>query len=37
VCPDVPGVEPLLQQYHMPYARAIRPFTPVSTVAGHSH
>ena len=37
VCPDVPGVEPLLQQHHMPYARAIRPFTPVSTVAGHSH
>jgi urease accessory protein len=37
VCPDVPGVELLLQQHHMPYARALRPFTPAATVAGHSH
>ncbi len=37
VCPDVPGVEPLLQQHHMPYARATRPFTPAAAVAGHAH
>jgi urease accessory protein len=37
VCPDVPGVEALLQQHQMPYARALRPFTPAATVAGHSH
>jgi urease accessory protein len=37
VCPDVPGVEQLLQQHHMPYARATRPFTPAATVAGHQH
>ena len=37
VCPDVPGVEPLLQQHHMPYSRSMRPFTPVTTVGGHSH
>ena len=37
VCPDVPGVEPLLQQHGMPYVRATRPFTPAATVAGHQH
>ena len=37
LCPDAPGVEALLQQHHMPYARAMRPFTPAATVAGHSH
>jgi len=37
VCPDAPGVERLLQQHHMPYTRAMRPFTPAATVAGHSH
>lgn len=37
VCPEAPGVEQLLQQHHMPYARAMRPFTPETTVAGHSH
>jgi urease accessory protein UreE len=37
VCPDVPGVEQLLQQHRMPYARATMPFTPVATVAGHQH
>ena len=37
VCPDVPGVEQLLQQHHMPYTRAMRPFTPAATVAGHAH
>lgn len=37
VCPDVAGIEQLLQQHHMPYARATRPFTPAATLAGHSH
>ena len=37
VCPDVPGVEQLLEQHHMPYARASLPFTPAATVAGHAH
>jgi urease accessory protein UreE len=37
VCPDVPGVAPLLQQHRMPYTRATRPFTPAATVAGHAH
>jgi urease accessory protein len=37
VCPDVPGVEQLLQQHHMSYARATLPFTPAATVAGHQH
>jgi len=37
VCPDVPGVEQLLQQHHMPYVRATRPFTPAAMVAGHQH
>jgi urease accessory protein len=36
VCPDLPGVEQLLQQQHIPYARATLPFTP-ATVAGHHH
>jgi urease accessory protein len=35
VCPEVPGVEPLLRQHHMPYARGTMPFTPAATVAGH--
>ncbi len=37
VCPDAPGVESLLQQHRMPYARAMQPFTPVAPVAGHQH
>jgi len=37
VCPDLPGVEQLLQQHRMPYARATMPFTPAATVAGHQH
>ena len=37
VCPDAPGVEQLLQQHRMPYRRAIRPFTPVASTAGHQH
>jgi urease accessory protein len=37
VCPDVPGVEALLQQHRMPFTRATMPFTPAATVAGHQH
>jgi len=37
VCPDVPGVEQLLQQHHMPYTRARLRFTPAATVAAHQH
>ena len=37
ICPDVPGVELLLQQHKMPYTRATLPFTPAATVAGHQH
>ena len=37
VCPDVPGVEQLLQQHKMPYVRANLPFTPAATVATHQH
>jgi len=37
VCPDVPGVELLLQQHKMPYTRATMPFTPAATVAAHQH
>ena len=37
VCPDLPGVEQLLQQHRMPYTRATMAFTPAATVAGHQH
>jgi urease accessory protein UreE len=37
VCPEVPGVELLLQQHHMPYVRATMPFTPAAAAAGHQH
>jgi urease accessory protein len=37
VCPDVPGVEALLRQHHVPYVRSTLPFTPAATVAGHQH
>jgi urease accessory protein UreE len=37
ICPDVPGVELLLQHYGIPHTRARRPFTPVSAVPSHQH
>ncbi len=37
VCPEVPGVEALLQQHRMPYVRGQLPFTPAATVVGHQH
>jgi len=37
VCPDVPGVEQLLLQQHIPFTRATLPFTPATVAAGHHH
>jgi urease accessory protein len=37
VCPDVAGVEQLLEQQHIPYTRATLPFTPATAVAAHQH
>ncbi len=37
VCPDVPGMEELLRQHHMPYVRSMQPFTPATAPASHSH
>jgi urease accessory protein len=37
VCPDVPGVEQLLNQQRIPYVRTLAPFTPATTAAGHQH
>jgi urease accessory protein len=37
VCPDLPGVEQLLEQHRMPYVRQMQAFTPAVLVAGHSH
>jgi urease accessory protein len=34
-CPDVAGVEQLLEQQRIPYTRAALPFTPASSVAHH--
>jgi urease accessory protein len=37
VCPDVPGVEQLLHQQHIPHGRRMLPFTPATATGGHSH
>lgn len=37
VCPDVPGVEQLLQRHHIRYVRSMLPFTPATSVVGHQH
>jgi urease accessory protein len=37
VCPDVPGVEPLLVRERIPHRRATLPFTPATAAAGHQH
>jgi hypothetical protein len=29
VCPDLPGMAEVLAHHHIPFARAVRPFTPV--------
>jgi len=35
VCPDVAGVEQLLEQQGIPFARTTLPFTPATAVANH--
>ncbi|PWT79943.1 MAG: hypothetical protein C5B57_13050 [Blastocatellia bacterium] len=35
VCPDVPGVEMLLQYHKIPYQRTVIAFTPVATLVDH--
>lgn len=37
VCPDVAGLEQLLQQQRIPFSRTTLPFTPATAVAGHHH
>jgi len=37
VCPDVPGVEQLLEQQRIPFARTTLAFTPATAVAGDHH
>jgi urease accessory protein len=37
ICPQVAGIEQLLEQHHIPFTRATLPFTPVTAVAGHQH
>jgi urease accessory protein len=37
VCPDVAGVEQLLEQQRIPFVRTTLPFTPTTSVAGHDH
>jgi urease accessory protein len=35
VCPDVAGVEQLLEQHRIPFSRPTLPFTPATSVANH--
>jgi urease accessory protein len=37
VCPDVPGMEPLLRQHGIACVRAAMPFTPAAVVPEHRH
>jgi urease accessory protein UreE len=37
LCPDVPGMQQLLELHRMPYVRETKAFTPAARVAGHSH
>jgi len=37
VCPDVAGMEQLLNQHHIPYVRSMMPFTPVAGLASDHH
>jgi urease accessory protein len=37
VCPEVPGVEMLLQYHRIPFARAEVAFTPAATLPDHHH
>src|SRR5258708_2364185 len=37
VCPDVPGVEPMLVRERIPHRREALAFTPATLAAGHQH
>lgn len=37
VCPDLPGVEPLLRHLGLTYVRSRAAFTPATLAAGHDH
>jgi urease accessory protein len=37
VCPDVPGMEALLDQHQVRFSRAMRSFTPIGAAADHRH
>ena len=37
VCPDVPGMQALLEQHAIPFSRALRRFTPLGHVCDHAH
>jgi hypothetical protein len=35
VCPDVRGIEQLLEQQRIPFSRTTLPFTPATSVTNH--
>ena len=37
VCPEMAGVEQLLEQQRIPFSRTLIPFTPVTSGDGHHH
>lgn len=37
ICPDVPGMQQVLEYHGIPFARDTRAFTPVAHVADHHH
>src|SRR5438552_1557634 len=37
VCPDIPGVEQMLERHRMPFIRQVQAFRPAVIVAGHRH
>lgn len=37
VCPDVPGMEPVLVYHAIPFVRDSRPFTPIGQAPDHRH
>lgn len=37
VCPDVPGLQQVLEQHNMRFSRAMRSFTPVGALPDHRH
>jgi urease accessory protein len=37
ICPDVPGMQRVLDQHGIAFSRATRPFTPIGLVPDHRH